>query len=316
MNTRQRILEILRITEGYVSGEKLSEELGISRNAVFKAVDALRKQGCSIEGINRKGYRLLSDMDTLDADAIASFMERKPDIRVFETIDSTNDEARRLYHQGVREPVLLVADQQTKGRGRRGRDFYSPPHTGIYMTLLLFPDMAMEESLKITTRTAVVIAETIEGYVEGNVMIKWVNDLYYRNRKFCGILTEAITDFETRHVDAVILGIGINVTTEVFPGSFEATSLGITDVSRNELAGRIADGLLAMMEEPSDSSYMDRYRKRSILTGRMIGFEEKGVMREGLVKGISDEGHLIVEMNGEEICLSSGEISIRKDFLK
>ena len=122
---------------------------------------------------------------------------------MLKSVDSTNNEAKRMTANGFRENALIVANEQTKGRGRLGREFYSPKNTGIYMSFLLSTDVKISDAVQITTATAVAVVRAIESLTDLRPMIKWVNDVYLGNKKVCGILTEAVTDFETGLVKAI-----------------------------------------------------------------------------------------------------------------
>ena len=221
MSLKDNILEELENnTNIYISGQALAEKFGVSRNAVWKAMNQIKKDGCKVASVNNKGYRLLSKNDVLSAEKISESMSersKKLELIVLDSIDSTNNEAKRMTANGFRRDALIVANEQTKGRGRLGRDFYSPKNTGVYMTFLFSTNIKLSSAVSVTTATAVAVVRAIESLTKAKPMIKWVNDVYIGDKKACGILTEAVTDFETGSVQSIIIGIGINISTEEFP---------------------------------------------------------------------------------------------------
>ena len=192
----------------YVSGEGLASALGISRTAVWKAIGQLKEQGYEIESVTRKGYRLLSRSDVLSEGGIRRHLKHPElSLQVFSTIGSTNTELKALAARNAEAGLALVASQQTAGRGRLGRSFYSPPDTGIYLSLLLRPRLRAQEATAITAAAAVAVAETLEELSGEPMEIKWVNDVYHHGRKVAGILTEAAMDFESGFLSYVVVGI-------------------------------------------------------------------------------------------------------------
>lgn len=237
-------------------------------------------------------------------------------ISVFDCIDSTNDEAKRQWKETKTAPAIYVSDEQTAGRGRRGRSFYSPGGTGIYMSLLLQPESGLEDAVHITTATAVVVAKVLKQYLGAEVGIKWVNDLYFKGKKVCGILTEAVMEANPTEMPAVVVGIGINLSTEVFPeelqeiaGGFGATA---NVVERNELVARIANGLLDFAKDLKDCSFVDEYREMSIVLGKEIRYNDGDVLIRARALDIDSEGGLMVELaDGSVKVLKTGEITVR-----
>ncbi len=231
--------------------------------------------------------------------------------------DSTNEAAKRLLQDGVHKQALLYADSQTNGKGRRGRTFYSPSGEGIYMSLLFTPEEALEDVISVTTATAVVVAEAIEKLTGQTVAIKWVNDLYVRERKVCGILAEAVLPQNAGDKTAIIVGIGINVSNQEFPKELDgiAGSLNMPNRDRqlrDDLIAEITVGLIQYLENIKDKSYLSRYRERSMVLGRRILCHEGNEQYPALALDIDEEGGLIVALeNGERKCLHSGEITIR-----
>ena len=246
-------------------------------------------------------------------------------VRVYPEVDSTNSEARRLLEQGgVEDGTYLIANRQTDGRGRQGHTFYSPADTGLYVSLIRTAEevLAPETLPKMTLAAAVATAEAIEETVGVGPGIKWVNDLYYRDKKVCGILTETFGWTEDRP-DAIILGIGINCNTTLFPEEIRdtagsLTTGGIDFLDRNKLSVALLDRLLYWTEHLADPALMKEYRARDFLTGKEITFERNGASYRGLVKGIGDDGKLLVELTSalvpksqeQLLALDSGEVRL------
>lgn len=237
-------------------------------------------------------------------------------ISVFDCIDSTNDEAKRQWKKTKTAPAIYVSDEQTAGRGRRGRSFYSPGGTGIYMSLLLQPENGLEDAVHITTAAAVVVAKALKQYLGAEVGIKWVNDLYFKNKKVCGILTEAVMEANPAETPAVVVGIGINLSTEVFPEELQGIAGGfgaVADVvERNELVARIVNGLLDFAKDLSDCSFVDEYREMSVVLGKEIRYNEGDALIRARALDIDSEGGLMVELaDGSVKVLKTGEITVR-----
>lgn len=268
MSLKQDVLKRLSESGGYISGERLAEQFGKSRAAVWKAVKALQKEGYEIESTTNKGYRLAKAPAALSADAIAAAMRHRIRIECLESVDSTNSLAKRMIANGTdeNEPMLITADRQTAGRGRQGKSFYSPAGTGIYMSLVLHPNADLQNAVTATTAASVAVCKAIERLTDIKPKIKWVNDVYVNGQKICGILTEAVSDFESGTVTSVIIGIGINISTSDFPSDIENAGCLNSDVNRNELAAAVADELLELSLGNYDD-FIDYYISRSMIIG-------------------------------------------------
>lgn len=231
--------------------------------------------------------------------------------------DSTNEAAKRLLQDKSLKQALLYADAQTNGKGRRGRTFYSPSGEGVYMSLLFTPEEALDDVISVTTATAVIVAEAIEKLTGQTVAIKWVNDLYVRERKVCGILAEAVLPQNAGDKTAIIVGIGINVSNQSFPKELDgiAGSLNMPHRDRqlrDNLITEVAVGLIQYLENIKDKSYLSRYRERSMVLGRQVLCHEGNEQYPALALDIDEDGGLIVALeNGKQRCLHSGEITIR-----
>lgn len=240
-------------------------------------------------------------------------------VEVLESVDSTNTEAKRRIASGLCEPLLLLAETQTAGRGRLGRSFCSPRGAGLYMSLVLHPNLPAREVLSITSAAAVAVCEAIEAHTPLRPRIKWVNDVYLSDKKVCGILTEGVTDPVSGLLRSVVVGIGINCTPAAFPEEVAAiaTSLEsegngkVTKVDRNALAATVCDHLLALYEELSSQTWLPLYRERAWLDGKAVVWRQNDALYEGTVLGIDEDGSLRIATENGEVVLSTGEVSIR-----
>lgn len=311
MRKKETVLSRLRQAgEGAVSGQELARELGVTRTAVWKIIRGLQQDGYRIDAVPNRGYRLEGDLDRLSEDVLQTAL---PDleISVLQTVDSTNTEAKRRIVAGLDRPLLVAAEAQTAGRGRQGKFFYSPEGTGIYMTLVVHPNVPVTDAVSVTTRASVAVCRAIRKLTAAKPEIKWVNDLYLGDKKICGILVEAVSDFETGITKSLVIGVGVNIRTVDFPAELTAASLHPEGVSRNELIAEIARQLLAETTDLRDRSYLEDYRRWSLVIGKPIYYWKNDEKREAVAVGIDDNGGLIIEEHGVRTTLQSGEISVR-----
>ena len=293
MQLKIEVLKVLEEERGRdISGQALAERFGVSRNAIWKAVKALQAEGYKILAGQNKGYRLSDENDMLSAVGIADAIEHRVkgmSVYLHRTIDSTNNEAKRLIAEGKTGTALIVAEEQTAGRGRRGRDFFSPALTGIYMTFSFQSSMRLTDAVGITTATAVAVFLAIKDLTGVETEIKWVNDIYLHGKKICGILTEAISDFESGCVQHIIVGVGMNYQTTDFPRELKgiAASLSPVGVNRNRMIARIVDRLLDILN--GDVDYLAIYRKHSLVLGKEIVYERDGVKHEARALDIDED---------------------------
>ncbi|NLF80504.1 MAG: biotin--[acetyl-CoA-carboxylase] ligase [Clostridia bacterium] len=318
MPLKNDILLALETNRGAaVSGQKLAGDFGVSRNAVWKAIKALQGEGYQIEAATRSGYRLADDCDLLSAPGIRAYLlPRYRDLAVFvhPELDSTNNEAKRLLAQGFTGQGLILAESQQAGRGRLGRSFFSPRGSGVYMSLILRPGAATESILPLTTMAAVAVTEAIKQLCGLRPEIKWVNDVYLQGKKICGILTEAESGLEAGIVSSVIVGIGINVHHNDFPPQLTkiAGALNCRGLRRNQLIADVANRLLDLAANPGDHSYLESYRRHSLVLGRDITYQERGEEISARAIAIDELGGLEIELaDGSRRVLRSGEISLR-----
>lgn len=232
------------------------------------------------------------------------------DIYKYDQTDSTNLRAKEAILSGASLPCLFVANSQTMGRGRMGKSFYSPKDTGLYMTLALPYNYIDSDNVSITSLSAVAVSLAIKEICDIDTGIKWVNDLYIENKKVCGILTELVYEPLNNTPLGIIIGIGINLSTKDFPSDIEnsATSLFVNEDIKEKLYSKITENILSI----KDNSFMDEYRRLSIVLGKEIRYTVNGVDFDGVALGINDMGHLkVLNNDGSNRVLSSGEISLK-----
>ncbi|MGN1340385.1 MAG: biotin--[acetyl-CoA-carboxylase] ligase [Oscillospiraceae bacterium] len=301
-----------------VSGQELADRLGVSRAAVWKAVKQLQQEGYRISAGTNRGYVLEPETDVLTEAGIRNSLPKKYSglpVKVYRTVGSTNTEAKAAALQGAPHGSIIAADGQSTGRGRLGKSFYSPEGTGLYMSVILKPNMPLSDCTYITMAAAVALVDSIERVCGITAGIKWVNDIFCRGKKVAGVLTEAISDFESGMAETVIVGAGVNISTADFPEDIAgiAGSLGVF-AQRSRLCADIAANLLDYTENSSHDALVEKYRAHSLLTGREITFLQNGVMRSGRVAEIDPCGCLVVETpEGREV-LRSGEVSVVGGF--
>lgn len=321
MELKNAVLTALEELKGEsVSGGRLAKKLGVSRSAVWKAVKSLQDEGYKINAVTNKGYCLNSDSDIISKESILPHLKGDAagmDITVFKTIDSTNNYAKTLAGQGAKQGTVIISEEQTAGKGRLGRSFYSPASSGIYMSIILRPKLSLENSLLITTSVAVAVARAIDKIAEVKTKIKWVNDIYLADKKLCGILSEASLDMETHSLEYAVVGIGINISTESFPQELEniATSVssGGKRVSRSELIGEILNNISKIYDSIDSRDFLEEYKNRSMLLGTDIFIIKGEKITEGKAVDINEKAMLIVEYpDKSREALSSGEVSVRK----
>ena len=316
MAVRDELLkELASAPDQWVSGETFARQYHVSRAAVWKAVRSLQNSGYHIDSSPSLGYRLCDDTGILSAELIRAYAPQiTAPVYVFDEIDSTNNKAKMLASSPCENGTLVTADSQTAGRGRQGHTFYSPKKTGLYFSLIAHPK-DMQCISRITPAAAVSAAEAIAEVTGIRPGIKWVNDLFYEDRKIAGILTEAITDFETGRIHTVVIGIGINCSTEVFPEELNgiASSLHTEGISRSRLAAVLRRQLLYHLDRLDDPAMMQKYREDSIVLGHEITYVKNGTAYTAYAVDINEEGNLIAELpDHTREMLQSGEISIRR----
>ncbi len=312
MSTKEDVIRILMNSDGYVSGEVLARKLGKSRAAVWKAIRALRSEGVTIDAVTNKGYLLTDSNDVLNENVIAARLDYDTKVMFYPVIDSTNTQAKRLINEDEDGNLLVVAAAQTGGRGRQGKSFYSPEKSGVYFSFVTHPMESLQNVVGATTAASVAVCRAIESLTDIRPAIKWINDVYVGGKKVCGILTEALTDFETGTVTSVIIGIGVNISTSDFGPDVDGAGCLACPVRRADLIAAIANELNCI--NLSDRSrMMDYYRSHSMIIGEEINFIRSGVVTPATAVSIHSDGGLEVRLtDGSTTVLRSGEITVRK----
>lgn len=313
----------------YVSGERLSAVLGVSRTAVWKYIRELRADGFLIEASSRKGYRLAEEADILSPAALGFGLSTRRigrNIVCLDVVDSTNNQAKKLAAEGCAEGTVVVADRQVSGKGRLGRSWSSPAKTGIWMSVVLRPKIPPEEVQAITLAASVAVCKAIGDTTGIEAGIKWPNDILLDGKKVCGILTEMNSEME--RVNFIVLGIGVNVNqkTADFPVELRdtATSLrmyaentgAVTPVfKRNELIKSILSELEKVYESVENGrtdNVLKEWQKYTVTLGREVMVYARNCTYQGRATGITADGKLIVECeDGVVREVLSGEVSIR-----
>ena len=320
--SRERVYEALAERPGeFLSGQELSRSLGISRAAVWKAVEALRRDGCQIEARTGCGYRLAAG-DRLDRREVALYLAGpRDDWQVLPEVDSTNTLCKRLAAEDAPDGTVVMADRQTAGRGRRGRSFLSPAGMGLYLSVLWRPDCPPERLLPLTALSAVAVCRAIERLGGAGAEIKWPNDLVMGERKICGILTELSLEGESGHVEYAIVGIGINCRQkpENFPPELReiAGSLDMVlpvQVKRAALAAALTEELDTLRREVmfQPEKWLADYRRRCLTVGSRVQVIRGDERREAEALAVDERFGLNVRYDdGKTEILRSGEVSVR-----
>ncbi len=323
MSVKTKVLMLLEANRDCdLSGQDIAGRLGVTRAAVWKAVKALKDEGYEIGAANNRGYRLMGKSDVLSAEGIRPCLQecyQDNEIVVYKSTVSTNLDVKKRALDGAKEGLVVLSEEQTAGRGRRGRSFSSPSGTGIYMSFLFRPTPEQSSDVVlITTAASVAVCRAIRKVLREEPSIKWVNDVYLGGKKVCGILTEAVSDFESGRIDTVVVGIGIN-----YREPKEGFSPDIRDVAgavcskenptpRNTLAAAVMNELFSLYEGLSEKTYIEDDRLWSNVLGRRVRFSSGDGWAYGTAAEIDDDGGLLIRMDdGEEQVLRTGEISLR-----
>ena len=305
----------------FLSGEEIARRLGVSRNAVWKAIKALQAGGYPIQAVPNRGYCLAASSDVLSESGIRQYLTQEAqalDLRVFDAVDSTNLVLRKLANEGAAEGTVIVAAEQTGGRGRKGRSFFSPQGTGVYVSLLLKPKIAPDDATLITTTAAVAVCGAVEALSGEEAAIKWVNDVFMRGKKVCGILTEGSFDMESGQFEYAILGTGVNVFSPEggFPPEIREIAGSVLPSpapdAKNRMIAEYLNRFLPLYRRLGDAATNAEYRRRSFVIGRMVHVLAADRSTPARAIDVDDHCRLIVEFaDGRREALSSGEISVK-----
>lgn len=316
MTTKDKVLQLLKESPDFLSGEKIAQQLQVSRTSIWKAIKELEKIGYRFEH-QAKGYRYLPS-DVLDAKEIRQELlpfESNLKVVVLDRSESTMTDAKLAATKGM-GPALFIADTQEQAHGRFGRPFFAAPGQGIYMSLLIHPQKRFDELPQYTIIAASACVKAIKELTGKESSIKWVNDIYLNGKKISGILSEAISDMESGGISSIIIGIGLNfsIPQKYFPAEIQhkASSLfpdGQKTITRNQLISQIWKNFFLYLSETTND-YLTLYREKSFVLGKKVSFHQKGQLYTGMAEKIGDHGELIVRIGQQIIPLSSGEISL------
>ena len=319
MSTKNEVLGVLMQADAPLSGERMARRLGLSRNAVWKAIGQLREDGYRIDAATNRGYRLVQTPNrvsepeirrSLTAQTIGARME------LHARLDSTNTRAKALAVGGAPHGYLVVAESQSGGKGRMGRSFFSPEHTGVYISYVLRPRMMAQKAVMITSMAAVAVARAIEALADVDVKIKWVNDLFINDKKVCGILCEASLDFETGGLEYAVLGIGVNVSKMDFPPELSDIATSIvnecgSDVSRSRLIAEISNRIEALYPQLESGEFLAESRARSNVIGRDVWVIHGDERYQARALDIDAQGRLVIRTAEGIARVAAGDISLK-----
>jgi BirA family biotin operon repressor/biotin-[acetyl-CoA-carboxylase] ligase len=320
MSTKEQILEYLKKHEGYVSGEELSEHLNISRTAVWKNINNLRNSDYKIDSITNRGYKLVYCPDKITSEIISSGLDTKflaKKVYCYDSIDSTNEEAKRQALHGAPDGSLFIAEKQLGGKGRLGRTWESPSGCGLWFSVLLRKNMLPPQVTSITLLAGLAVCRTICKMMNCDAMIKWPNDIVIGSKKVCGILTEMVA--EIGRIEYVVVGIGINVNNESFSEeiSVKATSLLIEcghSFVRTDILKEILKEFELVLNQYSENPklLLEEYKNSCVSLNKTVGFTHMDKKMTGKAVDISSNGELVVKCDdGKLIPIHSGEVTVQ-----
>ncbi len=324
---KDQVLALLKGGEAPLSGEAMSAALGVSRAAVWKAMEALREEGYAISSAPRRGYRLEGSPDRLSPGELAGALEGRlvgRELVCLPTVGSTNNEVKRRAVAGAAEGLAVLADTQTGGRGRRGRSFVSPAGKGLYLSVLLRPRCSLDELMWLTSWTAVAVCDGVEAACGVRPGIKWTNDIVLGGKKLCGILTEVGMEGESGDLQYAVVGAGVNVTQAETDFGPEVAKVAVSLEQALGIAPRRSDlaaAVLAALDEmyaafPREKErYLARYRADCLTVGREVRLLREGGEERAFAEAVDDDFALVVRHpDGRRERVSAGEVSVRGLF--
>ncbi len=318
---QNKILEILTNTDSHISGQEISEKLGVSRQAVWKAINTLKEKGYEINSAPKKGYRLISFPDYLNENAIKNALHNEiigKSVIVLDSVRSTNDYLKQLGNDGCENGTVVVAREQTNGKGRLGRQWLSAKDNSIMFSFLLRPDIAPHEVSAITPLTGLAICKAVRKFTNLDCMIKWPNDIIVGRKKLVGILCEMSAEFD--RVDYIITGVGVNVDQAVFPEEidFKATSILLETgrhINKNDFLACILEHIeneFLKNDLKLTSTALDEYAEMCATIGKGVTFTRGTRKVSGMAVGIDSNGELKVMLSDGTICkVNSGEVTVQ-----
>ena len=318
---KEQVLKFLKEQKEYISGEEISQKLGVSRTAVWKNIKKLQAEGYVIESSTKKGYKLVDIPNVITKEEVMEGLNIgifSKNVRYFEEVDSTNLMAKRLAREGAPEGTVVVADKQNTGRGRLGRNWTSPSGVGIWMSLILKPALMPQKASQITLTAGLSMCEAIKKVTGLPAKIKWPNDIVINGKKVCGILTEMSAEMD--RINYIVVGIGVNVNNKTFPENLPYASSLALEGKREYTRKEIIQQFLIQFEKDyatyiSDQSLkhlIQRYSQNCITLNNKVKIIEQDRERVAFAKGITEDGALkLINENNEEEIVFAGEVSVR-----
>lgn len=319
---KSKILALLRERGDYVSGQELCERFQVSRTAVWKAVGQLKKEGYHIEAVQNRGYLLAEEKELYGQYELESRMNTKwagHPVIYYDSLTSTNLQAKLDAEKGAAEGTLIVADMQTAGRGRKGRAWSSPAGANIYFTLILKPRFAVELASMVTLVMGLAVAEGIRESCSAQTWIKWPNDIVVNGKKICGMLAEMSVDKEYIHY--IVMGVGINVEKQAFPPEVAAVAGTLQEECGEKLSrASLLAGVIrafescyeAFLQADSFAPLVERYNALLVNKDREVRVLDPKGEYQGIARGINETGELLVELcDGTVTPVYAGEVSVR-----
>lgn len=318
---KNKVLALLKKQDTYLSGEEMSHELGVTRAAVWKVIKKLQGEGYIIDSSTKKGYKLVEKPNAITPEELRPMLESNSlgkEINYYNEINSTNEKAKALAREGSTEGTLVIADRQSAGKGRMGRSWISPEGTGIWMSLILKPEILPQYASQLTLVAGLCMCEAIIEVTGLEAYIKWPNDIVVNGKKVCGILTEMSAEME--RINYIIIGTGVNVNQKEFPEDLPfATSLAL-EGGHNYIRASLIKAFLERFEKEykhyklssSLVAILNRYEKHCITLGKTVKITSGNEVFIAEAKAVTGDGNLIVETEtGEEKLVYSGEVSVR-----
>lgn len=318
-----QLIRLLRESGGYISGEKISSELGITRAAVWKKIEALREKGFIIEAVPSKGYRLIKPPDLSAEEILAGICGAFwKGVLFYEKIDSTNELASALsIKRNLDSGTVIIADMQEKGKGRMGRSWVSPPGLNIYMSIVLRPELGPRDSTLLTIIPALACAAAVRSEAGLDIMVKWPNDLVVQGKKLGGILTELKTDLDKIHVAIIGIGLNVNMTGRDFPEEIRPIATSMREVT-GKLYSRSAviigilreiEYLYAKLKTDGKEAMLAEWRRVSSILGKKVNVSFGNEIISGIAEELDNDGMLILRLpSGAMKRMSAGDVTIMK----
>ncbi len=318
---KAKILSMLKESGDFISGETLSRKLGVSRTTIWNNINLLKSSGYVIESVTNRGYRLVKCPEALDISIISDKLDTAfigKEIRIMQTVDSTNEEVKRCAAAGAKSGLIVAADTQTAGKGRLGRVWSSESGYGLYFTILIRPEISPTEISSLTLAAGYAVCLAIREYTGCDAKIKWPNDVIINNKKVCGILTEMTA--QSDRIDFLAIGIGINVNHSTFPDSIinKATSLFLEageKIDRNKFFNCLIkklDKVLSSFLVSISLEDINTFKMLCATIGRRVSVKRGNTTVEGTAVDITPRGELIIIDNeNNEIPINSGEVTVQ-----